>query len=339
MQIGKMMWMSAGFFLVDIALVAALPRLGLSFGPLRAALMALGTVRLGLLLVWTMASIFTDLRPWANGFLIAANLLVTCLLIYSMYFEPFYLTTGQMELTTPALKPGTRVRIVQISDLHIERVTRRERTLLNTVQGLHPDLIVLTGDYLNLSYLRDPQSLKDLHWVLENLHAPLGVYAINGNMESIQKTRQELAGMDQIHLLDDTLQTVQTAGGEIELLGLTDSNSWKQDGARLEKLAGQASNERYRILLYHTPDLIYTAANSGVNLYFAGHTHGGQICLPFYGAMITFSRFGKAYEQGRHQMGPTTLYVSRGLGMEGGAAPRARFLAPPEVVVVDLVGK
>jgi hypothetical protein len=91
-------------------------------------------------------------------------------------------------------------------------------------------------------------------------------------------------------------------------------------------------------LLYHTPDLMPHAARLGVTLYLAGHTHGGQLRLPIYGAMATSSRWGKRYEMGRYQEHKTILYVNRGIGMEGLGAPRARFLAPPEVVLWELDG-
>ena len=94
--------------------------------------------------------------------------------------------------------------------------------------------------------------------------------------------------------------------------------------------------EAYTLLLYHSPDLIETASSVGVDLYLAGHTHGGQVRLPFYGAVITFSAYGKQYEMGWYEVGATTLYVSRGLGMEGWDAPRMRFLCPPEMEVVEL---
>ena len=90
------------------------------------------------------------------------------------------------------------------------------------------------------------------------------------------------------------------------------------------------------VLLYHTPDLIEVAAAEGVDLYLAGHTHGGQIRLPWYGALVTASRYGKRFEAGYYQVGPTQLYVSRGLGFEGLGAPRARFLCPPEIVELEV---
>jgi predicted MPP superfamily phosphohydrolase len=70
----------------------------------------------------------------------------------------------------------------------------------------------------------------------------------------------------------------------------------------------------------------------------SGHTHGGQVRLPFYGALVTASLYGKAFEAGRITLGSMTLYVSRGLGLEGTAGPRVRFLCPPEVVLWQLEG-
>jgi predicted MPP superfamily phosphohydrolase len=67
----------------------------------------------------------------------------------------------------------------------------------------------------------------------------------------------------------------------------------------------------------------------------AGHIHGGQVALPFYGALVTLSRTGKTYESGLYRVGGTWLHVSRGLGMEGGHIPRVRFWARPEVTVIE----
>ena len=73
-----------------------------------------------------------------------------------------------------------------------------------------------------------------------------------------------------------------------------------------------------------------------VDLYLCGHTHGGQIAMPFYGALITMSKFGKKYEAGMYTVGDTILYVNRGIGMDGGPAPRVRFLARPEITVFEI---
>lgn len=91
------------------------------------------------------------------------------------------------------------------------------------------------------------------------------------------------------------------------------------------------------VFLHHTPDLIEEVAGPSVDLYLAGHTHGGQMRLPFYGALVTLSKFGKKYEAGLYRVDATTIYVNRGVGLEGGAAPRVRLLCRPEVAVIDLV--
>jgi predicted MPP superfamily phosphohydrolase len=90
------------------------------------------------------------------------------------------------------------------------------------------------------------------------------------------------------------------------------------------------------VFLHHYPDEIYEVAKQQVDLYCAGHTHGGQVALPIYGALITFSRFGKRFESGLYKVEDTHLYVNRGIGMDGGFAPRVRFCARPEVTVIDI---
>jgi hypothetical protein len=92
----------------------------------------------------------------------------------------------------------------------------------------------------------------------------------------------------------------------------------------------------YRIFLFHYPDYIEDRAQNKIDLYLAGHTHGGQVALPFYGALITLSRKGKQYESGLHRLASTYIYTNGGIGMEGGRAPRVRFCSRPEVTVIDI---
>ena len=119
------------------------------------------------------------------------------------------------------------------------------------------------------------------------------------------------------------------------MIGISYSDHTR-DRAALTHIMRQLPEDAYSILLYHPPDLADTAAELGIDLYLSGHTHAGQIRVPFYGALFTASIHHKQFERGRYDLGDTTLYVSRGIGMEGKGAPRARFLSPPEVVVIDL---
>ncbi|MFL5318701.1 MAG: metallophosphoesterase, partial [Myxococcaceae bacterium] len=96
--------------------------------------------------------------------------------------------------------------------------------------------------------------------------------------------------------------------------------------------------DRYRIVVLHTPDDVEHAAERKPDLYLAGHTHGGQVRIPLYGAVITESAFDKKYEMGEYRVQETTLFVSRGVGVEPGM-PRIRFDCRPEIAVIDLIGE
>jgi len=139
----------------------------------------------------------------------------------------------------------------------------------------------------------------------------------------------------EITVFNDQAQLLFIGNDELYLAGVNIDHGGN-DRAVLSKLMQKAPPGAYSLLLYHSPDLIEAAAENGVNLYLAGHTHGGQIRLPFIGALITLSTYGRKYASGRHTLGPTTLYTSRGLGMEGLHLPRARLLCPPEMVVIEL---
>jgi predicted MPP superfamily phosphohydrolase len=106
----------------------------------------------------------------------------------------------------------------------------------------------------------------------------------------------------------------------------------------VEGLADQAAST-FSVLLYHSPDLAPMVSELGIDLQLSGHTHGGQVRLPFFGALYTSSLYGKKFEMGRYQLGAMTLYVTRGIGMEGKAAPRVRFLCPPQVTTWQIEGR
>lgn len=335
------------FSLLDWLLLSALPWLKLSFGPPEIPLMGMMAIRLTIIVAspifWLVAGQLSSERAihlvkMAPSLLIAINIIILVCEFEALYIEPFRLQTSKHYLSAPAVFPGTvsgRLRIVHLSDTHVEYTTRRERELIERVNELNPDLILLTGDYLNLSYLHDEQAQNDARALLSQLHAPYGVYAVSGTVDPPSVITPVFDDLE-IKLLEDEIYPLSLPYGELYLIGV--SNLQRQrDQVILRKLMKNVPTDAYSILLYHTPDLIETAAETGVDLALAGHTHGGQIRLPFYGALFTASIYGKKYEAGRYQVGPTTLYVSRGIGMEGSHAPRARFLCPPEIVVLDLI--
>jgi predicted MPP superfamily phosphohydrolase len=333
------------FGVLDWALLTALPYLGLSFGPVGLPLLGITAVRLllGVLVLggWRW---FGNCRAGEGTACKAAygvialwllNLGVLACEIRGLYVEPFDLHVSQVYVPGPALLPGRPLRIVQISDLHVERSTKREQELLQQVSELLPDVIVLTGDYLNTSYVDDALAWREARAFLAQLDATYGVYAVTArSVDTPEAMAAMFEGLD-IAVLRDEVRRLSFEDGDLYLVGVSYLDR-ARDSTMLSSLMKQIPDDAYSLLLYHTPDVVEVAAEEGVDLYLAGHTHGGQIRLPFFGAVFTASAYGKRYEQGRYSVGETTLYVSRGLGMEGMGAPRARFLCPPEIVVVNL---
>ena len=103
-------------------------------------------------------------------------------------------------------------------------------------------------------------------------------------------------------------------------------------------MAAQKNGRGPSVLLYHSPEMMPLVQQHDVDLYLCGHTHGGQVRLPLYGAVLTSTVTGKRYEMGRYDENGTTLYVSRGIGLEGLSAPRLRLFCPPEMTLVILKG-
>lgn len=332
--------------LADWTLLALLPRLGLSYGSIGLAWFLMLCGRLVYLLVVVLPlSELVHIRlamrssPTVIGALVVwviINLVASVVEFYSLYLEPFNLRVTTLRLRGPAFSPDRPLRLLQLADIHIERLTKREREILLRVNDLQPDLIVLTGDYLNYDYASDPRALLEARSFLSHLYAPCGIYAISGSkFVDRPEVMDGLFTNMKITVLDDRAQTLEIGDGEIYLMGVKNLDSRTRDRTALSSLMAQYPPGAFSLLLYHTPDLIEAAAKNSVNLYLAGHTHGGQIRFPLIGALITLSAYGRKYASGQHTLGPTTLYTSRGLGLEGLNLPRARFLCPPEIVVVE----
>ena len=312
-----------GFYLLDWALLASLPRFNRSYGPAKPVTLMLVFLR----------TFFAFLPiPVSIALQIAGTLLV----IYAFWIEPHTIHLTHQILRTSKLQPGHSLRVLHLGDLHVERITRRERQLNELVRSLQPDLILFSGDFLNLSYLRDPQTWQAAREVLKEWSAPMGVYAVTGSPAvDLPEVIPTLLKDIPITLLDQERVRLEKDGQAIDLVGLSCTHKPFIDGPRLLSLL-PAPSPNLTILLYHSPDLAPEAARAGVDLQLSGHTHGGQIRLPIIGALFTGSLYGKTFEAGRSQIDNLTLYISRGIGLEGAAAPRVRLLCSPEIILWEI---
>ncbi len=330
-------WVGLGFgslALGDAVMLVALPRLGRSYGAPHLPLLSLTALRLALALVGTVGP-----SAWSLPLLGLIQIGLSLMAIYACWIEPTRLGVTRITLRSPRLNGCPPLRLLHISDLHIERITARERRLLRLVEELAADVIVITGDYLNLSYIHDATAQRETRELLSQLRAPDGVYAIRGTLavDPSEVVARLLDGLN-ITWLRDQVASLSWHGCHLQIVGAECSYDIAADERKLRHLLDSRAEDAFTVLLYHTPDVVPVAAEAGVDLYLAGHTHGGQLRLPFFGALFTASIYWKRYEMGAYREGNTLLYVSRGLGMEGKGAPRARFLCPPEIVLFTLQG-
>ncbi|MFC1806879.1 metallophosphoesterase [Candidatus Omnitrophota bacterium] len=243
---------------------------------------------------------------------------------YSYFIEPYWIETKHIEIRTDKLKES-ELTIVQISDLHCDEKIRNETKLPLIINALTPDIIVFTGDALNT-----PRSLQAFRETLSSLKARIGKYAVKGNFDVWYWNALDLFEHTGFSELDGQSMTLSKDGETFSISGL--DVGYSANLSFLDRLRPAV----YNILLYHYPGINEEVKDVPVDLFLSGHTHGGQVAIPFYGALVTLSKYGKKYESGRYDVDGKVVYVNRGIGMEGGCVPRIRFWARPEITVFHI---
>lgn len=335
------------FMTFDALTFASLPRRGLSYGNWKpqtfflAVPRLLGAAALALMAIWSGGPIALLLLVLGQGVGAAA-------LWWGAVHEPFRLTVSHLHLKTdrmPAHLPP--IRLLHLSDFHVERLTRREEAVLAQIKQLQPDLIVISGDFLNLSYVQDPQARTQVQKLLRQITAPHGVYAVLGSptVDERHSVPSLFDGLPIRLLRDEWVEVELPQGQRLLILGMDCSHELEPDGQKLAHLVrrpGYSANPGFdqpALFLYHSPELMPQASQHNFDLYLCGHTHGGQIRLPLIGPIFTSSQLGREFVMGHYVRGRTNLYVSRGIGLEGLSAPRIRFLCPPEIILVTVGGE
>lgn len=330
--ISKIIWLHAififCFFALDWLCLTRLPKRRVSFGPSRPPVFVLALMR---------SIVFMLPFPiWTHVIL---QFIGSGLVVYGFWIEPHRICVSHEIMSIDKIRLSHPISILHLSDLHIERMTRRESQLSKLIKETKPDIIVFSGDLLNLSYLNDPICLQQAKSLLSQWRAPWGVYLVSGSPAvDFPDTIGTLIEGTPVKWLQNECAsiTLDSYGGVLNIFGIPCTHNPNDDAAGLQTLI-TARQRRFdqgvNVLLYHSPDIAPHAARLGFDLQLSGHTHGGQVRLPFFGALITGSLYGKRFEAGRYKIDSMDLYTSRGIGMEGGGAPRIRFLCPPEVIL------
>ena len=256
---------------------------------------------------------------------------------YSLFVEPNWLKIESVHLKLLRLTPAFNgIRIAQISDIHMGGWMNAERLqyVANILLAQEPDLLLLTGDFLtgNSFAGHHQQYLEDLVAILSPLGKTIPSFAILGNHDywTNADAVREMLKASGITELTNAVFTLTRGQERLHLCGVDDI--WEGD-VRLENVVHQLEDESAAILMAHEPDFADTSAGTNrFDLQVSGHSHGGQVVIPFYGAPI-LPYLGQKYPSGLYQVGNMFQYTNRGVGM---IDPYVRFNCPPEITMFTL---
>ncbi len=339
-----------GFFMVVMVFAPILTRVfeRLDFEFISRVFAYVGYVWMGLLFIFCSAAFVLDiyrLVVYLAGLVASSELaklalsprtaFITAFIISSLataygYFEAVAIRTEHLEIESAKIPESlSKVRIVQISDVHIGVMVRgnRLRGILQKVKDAKPDILVSTGDLLD-GQVSDVSSISSL---FQDIEAKYGKFAITGNHEFYVGLRHAMEFMGQagFTILRGESRDVE---GFLNIVGVDDPQGipYKLSKEASEKvLLSGLSKDKFTVLLKHRPT-IEKGSEGLFDLQLSGHTHGGQI-FPFrFPVMLMYPRTSGHFRLQNN----THFYINRGSGTWG---PPIRFLAPPEVTVIDLV--
>ena len=268
--------------------------------------------------------------------LVLAFLLVAgaSLALWTVALEPSLLEIRSVDLELRDWT-GPEMRIALLSDLHVGSPMHdihRLRTIVEAVNSAKPDLILLAGDYVIQGVVGGSfETPENIAAELASLRAPLGVFAVLGNHDLwLDGVRVRRAfHRHGIQMMDHASRFIFHHGYGFVLVGLGDH--WV-DPSSVQEVLPDAHHGWPILAFTHNPD-VFPQIPKRVALTLAGHTHGGQVRLPFFGTLVVPSQYGSRYARGRVDEDGHTLVVTSGLGT---SILPIRFRVRPEVVLLTV---
>jgi uncharacterized protein len=222
--------------------------------------------------------------------------------------------------------------ILHLSDLHADGLVGLADSICERIHNLEVDLCVLTGDYRFRVYGPCHNVYPNMEQILAVIRARYGIVGILGNHDAAEKI-PVLQSMGVKMLVNEAFE-LHHDSHSMWLIGLDDPHYYGCDD--LPGALNSVPEDAFKLLLVHTPELFAEAAASGIHLYLCGHTHGGQICLPIIGPVITGAYCPRKYTRGVWQHQTMHGYTNAGVGS---SVVPARFFCPPEIGLIQLHSK
>jgi predicted MPP superfamily phosphohydrolase len=285
------------------------------------------------------------------------SLLSLLCLCYSYFVEPFRLVVNRPQIAIDGWNQEFNgFRAVLISDIHgganggdAESISR----IVETANDQDADAVFLLGDYVSQQrkYVTNSESplrmpISEVADILGDLKARYGVFAVLGNHDGWYGDKAITGELQRvgIKVLDGDVATVEENGSRLRILGLRDHlhvDTWRSFSNEAKQLLAPTEGTGNVIVLEHSPDVIDMVTgdlsiSNETKIMFAGHTHGGQVWLPIFGAPIVPSNYGQKYAAGHIVDRGIEMFVTTGTGT---SILPFRFLVPPEIAVVTLKSK
>ena len=282
--------------------------------------------------------------------LVCVALIACTIAVDAFLIEPDWIEVTHHHVSAPLASP---LKIAHLTDIHVRVLGARERRMITLIDQEKPDLIAITGDSISNAHAFDifeketdlptaqiggsnpyvpveppfDQRYAGCIRVLQQLHAPLGVFFVRGNWEHWRRIRDErkFSEVSGVRFLQNA--SSQIAPG-VWIIGVDDALFGSPD---LQAALRDVPATAYKILLFHSPVYFRKAAGQ-CDLVLAGHTHGGQVYLPFLVRLWLPPGCGE-FLAGWYEKQGSQMYVSRGIGM---STVDVRFLCRPELAIITV---
>ncbi|GIO21515.1 metallophosphoesterase [Oceanobacillus sp. J11TS1] len=270
----------------------------------------------------------STIRRW----IIFIILLIILSLVIKIYFDTSTFKINREIFQSAKLEEGTELNIVQITDVHSRVFGSENEKVIQKVKELDTDMIVLTGDLID----RKTNDLEDaFHLVEELVQVNPDTYYVTGNHEQENPKKEAfLAGLEDrgVTILSNENTQFEKNGQRYNIVGIDDVSTGHED---MSSAFSDKDTEAYTILLSHAPLVVQKYPDVDADLVLSGHTHGGQIRLPFIGALIApDDGLFPELQKGIYPLGDERyLYIDSGLGT---TAMPVRFLNQSQISLITI---
>ena len=251
---------------------------------------------------------------------------IILIFIYSYYIEPYNLTIKEYKIENKNIpKTFDGLKIIHFSDIHYGRTVDNKylEKIVNLINKQNPDLVFFTGDFIDKNTNLNNNEIEEINTILTKINSTLGNYAIIGNHDYKHKEEYIKIMNNVFTILNNEEKLIYYDDiTPISIIGIDDILEGKPN----YNIFNNETNY-FRIVLLHEPDAYENIKDNKINLMLSGHSHNGQIRLPFIGAIYTPTGSKKYYES-HYILNDTELFVSNGIGT---SSINLRFMSQPSI--------